>query len=122
MPKIGVFMIFFKLSLFIPLALSGRVPVKVTDENGGIKAGDLLTTSSLTGHAMKFSLIEMTGEETMKEFIAANKENERRRNSILGKALEDFTDDKIDPSTDYTGEASAKNWKTGRIMTLVTLQ
>ena len=35
------------------LALVGRVPVKVTDENGAIKIGDLLTTSSKKGHAMK---------------------------------------------------------------------
>jgi hypothetical protein len=37
----------------VPLALSGRVPVKVTDENGPIKPGDLLTTSNTPGHAMK---------------------------------------------------------------------
>jgi uncharacterized protein YaiE (UPF0345 family) len=37
----------------VPLAISGRVPVKVTDENGPIDPGDLLTTSSTLGHAMK---------------------------------------------------------------------
>jgi len=36
-----------------PLVLAGRVPVKVTNENGAIKPGDHLTTSSTTGHAMK---------------------------------------------------------------------
>jgi len=36
-----------------PLALSGRVPVKVTAANGAIQAGDLLTLSSLPGHAMR---------------------------------------------------------------------
>lgn len=35
------------------LALVGRVPVKVTDENGPIRAGDLLVTSSTPGHAMR---------------------------------------------------------------------
>ena len=35
------------------VALLGRVPVKVTDENGIIKTGDLLTTSSKKGYAMK---------------------------------------------------------------------
>ena len=35
------------------LALSGRVPVKATNENGNIKPGDLLTTSSTAGFAMK---------------------------------------------------------------------
>ena len=37
----------------VPLAISGRVPVKATDENGPIEPGDLLTTSSMLGHAMK---------------------------------------------------------------------
>ena len=36
-----------------PLAISGRVPVKVTNENGAIDVGDLLTSSSTPGHAMK---------------------------------------------------------------------
>lgn len=37
----------------IPVALSGRVPVKVSDENGPIQAGDYLTSSSTPGVAMK---------------------------------------------------------------------
>lgn len=37
----------------LPVALSGRVPVKVTDEGGQIVPGDLLTTSSTPGHAMR---------------------------------------------------------------------
>ncbi len=37
----------------VPIAMSGRVPVKVSSENGPIKAGDYLTTSSLAGVAMK---------------------------------------------------------------------
>lgn len=36
-----------------PIALSGRVPVKVTSENGPIEVGDYLTTSSTPGYAMK---------------------------------------------------------------------
>jgi hypothetical protein len=36
-----------------PLALTGRVPCKVTASNGAIAAGDLLTVSALPGHAMK---------------------------------------------------------------------
>lgn len=36
-----------------PIALVGKVCVRVTDENGPIRVGDLLTTSSLRGHAMK---------------------------------------------------------------------
>lgn len=37
----------------MPVALSGRVPVKVSAHNGQIKAGDYLTSSSIPGVAMK---------------------------------------------------------------------
>lgn len=37
----------------VPIALAGRVPVKVSTENGPIKAGDQLTPSSIAGVAMK---------------------------------------------------------------------
>jgi hypothetical protein len=37
----------------VPLAVVGIVPVKATSENGPIKPGDKLTTSSVPGHAMK---------------------------------------------------------------------
>jgi len=36
-----------------PLALAGRAPCKVSAEDGPIHRGDLLTTSSTPGHAMK---------------------------------------------------------------------
>lgn len=36
-----------------PVALTGRVPVKFSYENGAVKAGDYLTTSSIPGHAMR---------------------------------------------------------------------
>ncbi len=37
----------------IPVALAGRVPVKVSTQNGKIKPGDYLTASSIAGVAMK---------------------------------------------------------------------
>ncbi len=37
------------------LALAGRVPVKVTTENGPIQVGDLLISSSEPGYAMRCS-------------------------------------------------------------------
>ena len=37
----------------VPIALSGRVPLKVNTENGPIEVGDYLTTSSTPGVAMK---------------------------------------------------------------------
>lgn len=36
-----------------PVGLTGRVPVNVTDENGPIRVGDYLTSSSKRGYAMK---------------------------------------------------------------------
>lgn len=37
----------------VPMAMVGIVPIKVSAENGSIKRGDLLVTSSTLGHAMK---------------------------------------------------------------------
>jgi len=37
----------------VPMAMTGIVPTKVSAENGPIKPGDLLVTSSKTGYAMK---------------------------------------------------------------------
>lgn len=37
----------------IPMAVIGIVPVKVTDEGGPIRPGDLMVTSSTPGHAMR---------------------------------------------------------------------
>lgn len=43
------------------LALAGRVPVKVCDENGSIRPGDLLVASSLAGHAMRAPAMPAAG-------------------------------------------------------------
>jgi hypothetical protein len=37
----------------VPMAMMGIVPTKVSAENGAIKIGDLLVTSSTMGYAMK---------------------------------------------------------------------
>ncbi len=44
-----------------PLALAGRVPVKVSAENGPIRRGDLLTTAATSGHAMKATPVLVNG-------------------------------------------------------------
>ncbi len=59
----------------IPVAIVGIVPTKVTDENGPIQPGDLLTTSSIPGRAMKASPVELNG---IKIFPTG---------TIIGKAL-----------------------------------
>lgn len=40
----------------VPIALTGRVWVKCSNENGEVAVGDLLTTSMTPGHAMKSNL------------------------------------------------------------------
>jgi len=60
----------------VPVALVGIVPCKVSAENGPIQSGDLLTTSSLPGHAMKAMPILINGVEI---YIPG---------TIIGKAME----------------------------------
>ncbi|HEX2179200.1 MAG TPA: hypothetical protein VHL54_06745 [Actinomycetota bacterium] len=61
---------------WVPVALMGVVPVKVSDENGGIRPGDLLTTCSEAGYAMR---ADPTKVETILVYPTG---------TILGKALE----------------------------------
>ncbi|MBI3991478.1 MAG: hypothetical protein HY350_04940 [Candidatus Omnitrophica bacterium] len=57
---------------YLPLALAGRVRCKVSIENGPIKRGDFLTSSSLPGHAMKAT------------------DKKRLSGTIVAKALDSF--------------------------------
>jgi M6 family metalloprotease-like protein len=57
------------------LALVGRVPVKATTENGAIRAGDLLVSSSKAGYAMRCN------------------DAKRCEGAIIGKALEALEQD-----------------------------
>ncbi|MBI4671189.1 MAG: hypothetical protein HY741_05920 [Chloroflexi bacterium] len=59
----------------IPVAVIGIVPTKVTAENGAIQRGDLLTTSSTPGYAMKARPMLINGVEIYPP------------GTILGKAL-----------------------------------
>ncbi len=78
---------------YAPLAIVGVVPVKVTNESGEIKPGDLLTTSSLPGIAMKALPVDVGGGILI-----------YRPGTIIGKALEGLQQ------------------KTGIILVLVVLQ
>jgi len=60
------------LSDTIPVGVVGVIPTKVSGENGPIRRGDLLVTSSTPGHAMKGT------------------DRERMFGATLGKALENF--------------------------------
>jgi hypothetical protein len=61
--------------LGFPVALTGRVPCKVVAENGPIQRGDLLTTSSTPGHAMKARPLSEGGCACL------------RPGTVIGKAL-----------------------------------
>jgi hypothetical protein len=80
-----------------PIALIGRVPVKVSTENGIIRQGDYLTPSSVLGHAMKATLA----------------------GHVIGKALESMNESKL---TDCPASSIASvGRKCGTIMMFVNL-
>lgn len=78
-----------------PIALVGRVPVKVTTENGQIKVGDFVTASSTKGYGMKAT----------------------KAGRVLGQALEAF-----DPTkTHKCPEGTNESLKCGTVMVFVNL-
>jgi hypothetical protein len=61
----------------VPVAMTGTAPVKVTMENGNIKPGDKLTSSSTPGKAMKCNEIDKcTGALIGKALEPAEKSGE----------------------------------------------
>lgn len=73
----------------VPVALAGRVPVKVSTENGPINSGDLLTASSIPGVAMKAT----------------------KAGQIVGQAMNSYSGEGVGPvlvfvKTDYWAGAS----------------
>jgi trimeric autotransporter adhesin len=62
----------------VPMGVIGVIPTKVCLENGPIKRGDILVTSSKQGHAMKAIPVIVNGVEIYPT------------GAILGKALENF--------------------------------
>jgi len=81
-----------------PIALVGRVPVKVSTENGMIHTGDALTSSSIPGYAMKA--------------IVAGR--------VVGRALEDLAEAKVTNCPAF-GLGNLPETKCGTIMMFVNL-
>ncbi|MFB6245518.1 MAG: hypothetical protein ABEJ03_04190 [Candidatus Nanohaloarchaea archaeon] len=73
-----------------PIALAGKVPVKVTEENGEIEIGDRLVPSSTSGTAMKCETWDPL-ERKNKSLRRIVSHNQDCRNSAIGKALESST-------------------------------
>ncbi len=65
-----------ELKNHVPLAVVGVVPVKVSAENGPIRPGDMLTTSTIPGHAMLATPILLDGYTLYPSGV------------VIGKALE----------------------------------
>ena len=66
------------LDALVPVGVIGVIPTKVCDQNGPIRRGDLLVTSSRPGHAMKAIPVDVKGVLIYPT------------GAILGKALENF--------------------------------
>jgi hypothetical protein len=58
----------------VPLAVVGVVPVKASAENGPIQPGDLLTTASLPGHAMRCEGVERCFGRTLGKALGSLEE------------------------------------------------
>ncbi|MGH7246420.1 MAG: hypothetical protein ACREGI_05830 [Candidatus Levyibacteriota bacterium] len=55
-----------------PIALVGRVPVKISTENGPIHAGDYLTSASIPGYAMKATVAGQVIGKAMEDMNPTN--------------------------------------------------
>lgn len=59
----------------IVVALSGRVPVKVSGVNGSIKSGDFITSSNIPGVGMKSTDAGQVVGQAMNDFVATSTES-----------------------------------------------
>ena len=85
------------------MALTGRVPIKVSSENGPISQGDLLVTASLPGYAMKYN---------------PEQDDQGRVVGIIGMALESFEDN----GTGKIMGLVRTGWMSNRNQTIAGLQ
>lgn len=74
-----------------PIAISGRVPIIVNDENGPIKVGDYLVTSSTPGEAMGCQIKELDLSAPEDERWQRLKDNDSCRGAAFAKAMEPNT-------------------------------
>ena len=81
-----------------PVALVGRVPVKVSTENGPIREGDALTSASIPGYAMKATV----------------------GGRVLGRALQSF-DESTSETCPALGMGNLESTKCGTLMLFVNL-
>jgi len=71
-----------------PIALEGKVPVKMSSQSGEVQRGDRLAPSSQSGKAMKCDIKDVEQVEDFQEYKEIAAHNQQCRNSTIGKALE----------------------------------
>ena len=91
-------------------ALIGRVPVKVSDENGEVKVGDRLTSSSIPGVAMKATSSGMTIGMALEGFDGVNAYSQGTLDVLAQKesveSTATVTETKTIDNRNYSGEAN----------------
>jgi len=116
----------------VPVALAGRVPVKVTLENGPIKRGDFLTVSSIKpGYAAKAikpgvtigrALEEFDGTNTVlgildvKNSVSLDQINDLSKNAVFTSSILVDALEKLNSGSDELGESKMSE---GKIMAFV---
>ncbi len=76
-----------------PVALVGRVPVKVSNENGPIRRGDFLTASSTPGYAMKATEPGLIIGRAMEDFFVEEENPDPENNENDSALVEKFFSD-----------------------------
>ena len=123
------------------VALAGRVPVKVSLENGIIRKGDYLTASSVPGVAMKATQPGVTIGKAMSDFdgtattelipagTAINFENSKLTpeeiadlNQGLGKVMVFLNVDYWEPASYETNQDAKINWLENKVLELESKQ
>jgi len=74
----------------VPIALTGRVPIKVSTVNGSISAGDMLTASRIPGHAMSACGGSQPKADAPLEHASGGKAT-CNYTGVIGMALESFS-------------------------------
>ncbi len=95
----------------VPVALAGRVPVKVSAENGAILPGDLLTSSSIPGVAMKATKAGLVIGQALTPFegdgvseVIVFVRNSYFYGNGVGSLLSGLTEEQAQPSSNELGK------------------
>ncbi len=88
-----------------PIALTGRIPVKFSDENGPVQPGDYLTASSIEGHAMRATSSGLAIGRALDSSLSA--EQQEVCSIQTNNESEDLSNESTEESTSETEETTA---------------